>query len=76
MNWKIVLAASIALGFLDLGELSSVQKAVAEDAVAAGLLSRRERRPVVFWRPGFRFHRSRAPAVTSLTFLFSWDKTQ
>ena len=34
MNWKIALAASIALGFLDFGELSGVQKAVAGDTVA------------------------------------------
>ena len=43
MNWKIVLAGSIALGFLDLGELSVVQKAVAGDTVALSAATKKKK---------------------------------
>jgi hypothetical protein len=43
MNWKIVLAASIALGFLDFGELSGVQKAVAGDVVALSAATKKKK---------------------------------
>ena len=43
MNWKIVLAASIALGFLDFGELSVVQEAVAGDTVALSAATKKKK---------------------------------
>jgi hypothetical protein len=43
MNWKIVLAGSVALGFLDLGELSVVQKAVAGDTVALSAATKKKK---------------------------------
>ena len=43
MNWKIVLAASIALGFLDRGELSIVQKAVAGDTAALSAATKKKK---------------------------------
>jgi len=43
MKWKIVLAASIALGFLDFGELSVVQKAVAGDTVALSAATKKKK---------------------------------
>jgi hypothetical protein len=65
MNWKIVLAASIALGFLDFGELSVVQEAVAGDTVALSAATKKKRPP----RAGRSRTRSRAPSSDAIPFL-------
>ena len=43
MNWKIVPAATIALCFLDLGELSVFQKAVAGDTATLSAATKKKK---------------------------------
>ena len=64
MNWKIVLAASIALGFLDFGELSVVQEAVAGDTVALSAATKKKKAAPAGAEPG-RVHRARMPSHSS-----------
>jgi hypothetical protein len=65
MNWKIVLAASIALGFLDFGELSVVQEAVAGDTVALSAATKKKRPPRAAGAEPGRVHRARMPSHSS-----------
>jgi hypothetical protein len=66
MNWKIVLAGSIALGFLDLGELSVVQKAVAGDngCTIGRYQKEKDCHAPAGAEPG-RVHRARMPSHSS-----------
>ena len=43
MNWKILLAATIALGFLDLGDLSVAQKAAARDTTTLSAATKKKK---------------------------------
>jgi len=65
MKWKIVLVASIALGFLDFGELSVVQKAVAGDTVALSAATKKKKPPRASRSPT----RSPAPSLAAIPFL-------
>ena len=42
MNWKILLAATIALGFLGLGDLFVVQKAAARDTTTLSAATKKK----------------------------------
>jgi len=43
MNWKIVLAATIALGFLDFGALFAVEMAVAGDTATLSAATKKKK---------------------------------
>ena len=65
MKWKIVLAASIALGFLDFGELSVVQKAVAGDTVALSAATKKKKNHAPAGAEPGRLHRAWLPSHSS-----------